>query len=99
MQIAVHQMCSGIEPLQNANIMKNTIAAAARDGAAMYFAPEMSILIDRDRNRVCAIMRRDTGRDAFGRFDGEREVGGVTGIGVRHHQRQAQLLAAVACQR
>jgi len=51
MQIAVHQMCSGIEPLQNANIMKYTIAAAARDGAAMYFAPEMSILIDRDRNR------------------------------------------------
>ena len=51
MKIAIHQMCSGVDPLRNADDMKIAITAAARDGATMYFAPEMSILIDRDRAR------------------------------------------------
>ena len=50
-KIAIHQMCSGIDPVQNATAIVTAIATAAGDGAAMYFAPEMSILIDRDRTR------------------------------------------------
>ena len=54
MKIAVHQMCSGVDPFQNSISMKIAIADAAHSGAAMYFAPEMSMLIDRDRNRARA---------------------------------------------
>jgi deaminated glutathione amidase len=51
MKIAVHQMCSGINPLKNAAIMADAISAAAKEAAHFYFAPEMSILLDRDRAR------------------------------------------------
>ena len=54
MKIAVHQMSSGINPAQNAQIMNDAIYQAASEGALMYFAPEMSILLDRDRNRAAA---------------------------------------------
>ncbi len=52
MKIAVHQMQSGIDPVRNTNIMAIAIAEAAADGAAFYFAPEMSILLDRNRQRA-----------------------------------------------
>ncbi len=51
MKIAVHQMCSGTQPQLNTDMMVQMIAASAHEGAVMYFAPEMSILIDRDRQR------------------------------------------------
>ena len=50
-KIAVHQMCSGIDLLKNAAAMTAAIVDATNSGAAMYFAPEMSILIDRNRAR------------------------------------------------
>lgn len=52
MKIAVHQMCSGIDPSQNAAAMASAINNAATNNAKFYFAPEMSILLDRDRARV-----------------------------------------------
>jgi deaminated glutathione amidase len=52
MKIAVHQMCSGTDPEQNCADMVAAIYQSSRAGAAMYFAPEMSILLDRDRNRA-----------------------------------------------
>lgn len=52
MKIAVHQMCSGIEQAQNLTEMVNAIAKSAADEACMYFAPEMSALLDRDRKRA-----------------------------------------------
>lgn len=52
MKIAVHQMCSGIDPLDNAAKMEKGIYQAAANKAAMYFAPEMAILLDRDRKRA-----------------------------------------------
>ena len=52
MKISVHQMCSGIEQAQNLKEMVNAIAKSAADGACMYFAPEMSALLDRDRKRA-----------------------------------------------
>lgn len=52
MKIAIHQMCSTFHPEMNADSMITAIGSAAKAGAAMYFAPEMSILIDRDRRRA-----------------------------------------------
>ena len=52
MKIAVHQMCSGVDPSRNASAMAAAIADAAANMAAFYFAPEMSLLLDRDRTRA-----------------------------------------------
>lgn len=58
MKIAVHQMCSGIDPEQNIRLMVDAVAESAEGGAIMYFAPEMSVLLDKDRERahlhICA---------------------------------------------
>lgn len=51
MRIAVHQMCSGIDPASNASNMVDAITQAGAADAAFYFAPEMSLLLDRDRQR------------------------------------------------
>lgn len=52
MKIAVHQMCSTIDPAQNCDVMIDAVNQSAQGGAQMYFAPEMSLLIDRDRIRA-----------------------------------------------
>jgi deaminated glutathione amidase len=51
-RIALLQMTSGIDPAANAAVLVGAIDAAARGGAAMLFTPEMSGLIDRDRDRA-----------------------------------------------
>ncbi len=51
-KIALHQMRSGINGQDNLEAMKKAIAAAAAQGAIMYFAPEMSLLLDRNRQRA-----------------------------------------------
>lgn len=52
MRVALHQMTSTIDPMRNAADMADAIASAAATGAVMYFAPEMAILVDRDRARA-----------------------------------------------
>lgn len=52
MKIAVHQMCSGIDPVINVTSMVDAIYQSAGAGAGFYFAPEMSILLDRERKRA-----------------------------------------------
>ena len=52
MRIALHQMTSNIDPMHNASDMADAIASAAENEAVMYFAPEMSLLVDRDRARA-----------------------------------------------
>jgi deaminated glutathione amidase len=52
LKIAVHQMCSGIDPHRNAVNMVDAIIAAGDAGAVAYFAPEMSVLVDRNRERA-----------------------------------------------
>lgn len=54
MKAAILQMTSGIDPLANARTLTDGIAAAAGEGAAMLFTPEMSGLLDRDRTRGSA---------------------------------------------
>lgn len=50
-RIALLQMTSGIDPLENAQTIENAINAASTVGANMLFTPEMSGLLDRDRAR------------------------------------------------
>ena len=51
MKVALLQMTSGIDPARNAASLVDAVRSASRDGAAMLFTPEMSGLIDRDRER------------------------------------------------
>lgn len=51
-RIAVLQMTSGIDPGANAAALVSGIEQAANGGAAMLFTPEMSGLLDRDRERA-----------------------------------------------
>lgn len=52
MKIAIHQMCSTFRPESNVDGMIGAVNSASDAGAKMYFAPEMAILLDRDRNRA-----------------------------------------------
>ena len=49
MRIAVHQMTSRVIPATNVADMIGAIESAAAGGAVMYFAPEMSIMVNRKR--------------------------------------------------
>ena len=51
-RIAVLQMTSGIDPEANAAAIVSAIDAAKTGGASMLFTPEMSGLIDRNRERA-----------------------------------------------
>ncbi len=51
-RIGVLQMTSGIDPDANAAALAAGIAEAKQGGAAMLFTPEMSGLLDRDRQRA-----------------------------------------------
>jgi len=54
MRIALYQAQTGIDPAANAEALTGQIGAAAAGGAAMLFTPEMSGLLDRDRDRAAA---------------------------------------------
>lgn len=51
-KIALLQMTSGIDPEANFAAIADAMRAAAGEGAAMLFTPEMSLLLDRDRARA-----------------------------------------------
>lgn len=51
-RIAVLQMTSGIDPDANGGVLTGAIGAAEMGGAVMLFTPEMSGLLDRDRERA-----------------------------------------------
>lgn len=50
-RIALLQMTSGTDPEQNAAVVADAVAEAAKGGAKMLFTPEMTGLLDRDRAR------------------------------------------------
>jgi deaminated glutathione amidase len=52
MRVALLQMTAGIDPAANARVLTQAVADAAGRGAAMVFTPEMSGLLDRDRERA-----------------------------------------------
>ena len=51
-RVALYQAQSGIDPADNARSLTEAVRAAAEGGAAMLFTPEMSGLVDRDRERM-----------------------------------------------
>lgn len=53
-KIAVLQMCSGIDPDRNFHSIRDAAFAAREGGAEMLFTPEMSLLLDRNRQRAAA---------------------------------------------
>ena len=59
MRIAVYQARTGIDPAANARDLAGAVAEAAAGGAAMLFTPEMSGLLDRDRERASPHYRRE----------------------------------------
>lgn len=56
---ALVQMTSGIDPDANLATIDRAMADAAAQGAAMLFLPEMSLLLDRDRQRSAAHVARE----------------------------------------
>lgn len=56
---ALLQMTSGIDPAANAATLTDAVAAAKVGGAAMLFTPEMSGLLDRDRDRSAGSLARE----------------------------------------
>ena len=58
-RLALLQMTSGVDPAANARIVTDAIAEAAAGGATMLFTPEMTGLVDRDRARAAAVLRRE----------------------------------------
>jgi len=51
-RIAIYQAQSGIDPAANAERLVQAVREAAAGGAAMLFTPEMSGMLDRDRERA-----------------------------------------------
>ena len=51
-RIAIYQAQSGIDPTANAERLAAAVQEAASGGAAMLFTPEMSGMLDRDRERA-----------------------------------------------
>ena len=58
-RIALFQAQSGIEPAANADRLVEAVRQAAAGGAAMLFTPEMSGMLDRDRQRALGKARRE----------------------------------------
>ena len=54
MKLGILQMTAGIDPDANAAVLVDAVERAGAEGAAMLFTPEMSGLIDRDRDRAAA---------------------------------------------
>ncbi|WP_106639121.1 carbon-nitrogen hydrolase family protein [Allosphingosinicella vermicomposti] len=61
MKIALYQARTGIDPDANAQDLVAAIKEAAEGGAGMLFTPEMSGLLDRDRERAQAAMQDEAG--------------------------------------
>ena len=58
-RIALYQAQSGIDPAANAERLVGAVREAAAGGAAMLFTPEMSGMLDRDRERALGKARRE----------------------------------------
>jgi predicted amidohydrolase len=56
---AIHQLTRGIDPAANARTLVEGVGNAAAGGATMLFTPEMSGLIDRDRDRAAGSLAHE----------------------------------------
>jgi predicted amidohydrolase len=60
MRVALFQMTSGIDPAANADALVSAISEAKAGGADMLFTPEMSGLVDGNRERSAAHIVRES---------------------------------------
>src|SRR5687767_7837353 len=58
-RIALYQAQSGIDPAANASQLETAVHEAAAGGAAMLFTPEMSGMLDRNRDRMLGNARAE----------------------------------------
>lgn len=58
-RIAIYQARTGIDPTANADALTAAVESAAAGGAAMLFTPEMSGLLDSDRQRAVGSVRSE----------------------------------------
>jgi deaminated glutathione amidase len=79
MRAAILQMQSGIDPAANARTIVTAIRDARAGGADMLFTPEMSNLLDRDRARSEAVLRREDEDETLAAV---REAAGTSGLWV-----------------
>lgn len=75
MKAALLQMTSGTDPAANMRTLIDGVAQAAAGGAAMLFTPEMSGLLDSDRERVARFLAREAD---------DRVLAGVCEAAARH---------------
>ena len=59
MRIALYQAQTGIDPVRNAGDLVQTVEGAADGGAGILFTPEMSGLLDKDRERAARHLRSE----------------------------------------
>jgi deaminated glutathione amidase len=69
MKIALLQMCAGIDPVKNGDLLVQAIHDAASAGAAMLFTPEMSGLLDRNRQRAAPHLRGEADDPVLARVE------------------------------
>ncbi|WP_375396104.1 carbon-nitrogen hydrolase family protein [uncultured Sphingomonas sp.] len=77
MRIAILQMTGGIDPAANADTLVAAVDEATADGAAMLFTPEMSGLVDRDRDRAAAHAREEEGDAVLAAVRGAAAQAGI----------------------
>jgi predicted amidohydrolase len=77
MKIAVYQARTGIDPAANAEALAGAVREAAAGGAAMLFTPEMSGLLDRDRERAAPNYRREEDDPVLARVRQEAAAAGI----------------------
>ena len=56
-RVAIYQAQSGIDPVANAAVLVDAVAQASAGGATMLFTPEMSNMLDRNRERALGTAR------------------------------------------
>jgi predicted amidohydrolase len=64
-RIALYQAQSGIDPAANAERLVEAVRESAAGGAAMLFTPEMSGMLDRDRERALGRARSEDGDEVL----------------------------------
>jgi predicted amidohydrolase len=76
-RIALYQAQSGIEPSANAAKLVGAVREAAAGGAAMLFTPEMSGMLDRDRERANAKARPEADDEVLAAVRGAAAEAGI----------------------
>jgi predicted amidohydrolase len=76
-RIALYQAQSGIDPAANADRLDRAVREAAAGGAAILFTPEMSGMLDRDRERANSKARREADDQVLARVRAAAAEAGI----------------------